>query len=53
VGQINEALYKVLCYDLRVLIRAMRELGIVPIAACDGIEPRMSRAQEHLRRSSG
>ena len=30
VGQINEALYKVLCHNLCVLVRVMHELGIEP-----------------------
>ncbi len=30
VGQINEALCKVLCHNLCVLVQAMQELGIEP-----------------------
>ncbi len=30
VGQVNEALCKVLCHNLCVLVQAMQELGIVP-----------------------
>ncbi len=30
MGQINEALCKVLCYNLCVLVQAMHELGIEP-----------------------
>jgi transposase len=30
VGQINEALCKVLCHNLTILVRVMRELGVEP-----------------------
>jgi hypothetical protein len=30
VGQINEALCKVLCHNLCVLVRVMHELGVEP-----------------------